>query len=165
MNKEELLKKYCASPEEINFLNDYINSFAVTFRERYGKADLESLHSAFAPVFLDKIDHIKRKNGIGSDISEQLDEVESRFLMHKEVINIKFKDLFPVHLKVKLGDKDDNFLTSFTILKMNQSIFFVEHRLSISIKILQHFYSEKEEQIVQQKNFIELLNNLIQDFA
>ena len=165
MNKKELLKKYCASPEEINFLTDYINSFAVTFRARYGKADLEDLHSACAPVFLDKTNQIKRKNGIGSDITEQLNEVEIRFLGHKEAIDKKFKIIFPAHINVNLGSKDDNFLTSFTVLKVNQSIFLVEHCLSISIKMLQPFYSEKEENLTQQKNFIELLNNLIKDFS
>lgn len=165
MKKEELLKKYCASEIEIEFLSDYLESFATTFRERYDKADLEALHSAFAPVFLDKLEHVKRKNGIGSEITTQIEDIENKFINKKEIININFKKIFEPHFSIKLGTKNDNFHTKFTILKVNKSIFLVEHTASISIKILQHFYSEKEEQFEQQKNFMELLKNLINDFS
>lgn len=170
---QNLSLKYCVSIEQKNFLISYLNSFADTFRKRYGYVDLSNLYSYNAPIYFEKCLNLYVGSSLGDSYFEKLELAYNKKLLTNnydtEIVKKNINKYFLTDLILNIGKKkpkENEQKIELSFLKYNDSFFLLEktqYKIN-DIKIILSSSTEKEEKISHQENFYYLIENLYSDF-
>lgn len=165
--------KYCVSIEQKKFLISYLNSFADTFRKRYGYVDLSNLYNYNAPIYFEKCIDLCSGSSLDDCFFEKLELAYRKKLLTNncdtEIVKKNINKYFLTDLILNIGKsnpKENEQKIELSFLKYNDSFFLLEKaKYKINdIKIILSSSTEKEEKFSHQENFYNLIENLYSDF-